>query len=165
MRALILYRSYHGNTRQVAEAIEKRLKELGHGAVVQDLRAGLPDLAGIDCVFIGAPTRMARVTFRAKGALRRLRARGLGRKPVAVFDTFGPRPATAEELAKAEPWLNPGAAGLLKKKAAELGLNVHAEVMRCEVQGLKGPLGAKELNKVPAFVDAVAAAAAASAKG
>jgi len=62
MRALILYRSYHGNTRQVAEAIEKRLKELGHGAAVQDLRAGLPDLAGIDCVFIGAPTRMARRT-------------------------------------------------------------------------------------------------------
>jgi hypothetical protein len=152
MRALILYRSYYGNTRQVAEEIERSLRGLGHGAAVQDLRSRLPELAGVDFVFVGAPTRMARVTGRAKGALRGLKARGLGRKPLAVFDTYGPVPKTPEEMAKAERWMNPGAAGILANTASQLGLNVHPQTLRCEVQGLKGPLAKGELGKVAPFV-------------
>ncbi len=158
MRALILYRSYYGNTRQVAEEIERSLRGLGHQAAVQDLRSRLPELAGIDCVFVGAPTRMARVTGRARAALRTLKARGLGRKPLAVFDTYGPVPKTPEEMAKAERWLNPGAAGILAATASQLGLNVQARTLRCEVQGLKGPLAEGELGKVAAFVKAFVAA-------
>jgi menaquinone-dependent protoporphyrinogen IX oxidase len=158
LRALILYRSYYGNTRQVAEEIERSLRALGHEAAVQDLRSRLAELAGVDCVFIGAPTRMARVTGRAKAALRKLKARGLGRKPLAVFDTYGPLPKSPEEQAKAERWINPGAAGILAKTASQLGLAVHAQTMRCEVQGLKGPLAEGELGKVAAFVKSFVAA-------
>jgi len=160
MRALILYRSYYGNTRQVAEAIEQRLKALGHGTILQDLRARLPDLGEVDGVLLGAPTRMAGVTGRAKAALRKLRAKGLGRKPFAVFDTFGPRPKTPEEAAKAERWINPGAAGILRKKAEQLGLNVHAEALRCAVREMKGPLADGELDKVAPFVEGFVAGAA-----
>ena len=152
MRALILYRSYYGNTRQVAEEIERSLRGLGHEAAVQDLRSRLPELAGIDCVFLGAPTRMARVTGRAKAALRKLKARGLGSKPLAVFDTYGPVPKTPEEKAKAERWINPGAVGILAKRASQLGLNVHAQTLRCMVRELKGPLAEGELGIVAPFV-------------
>ncbi len=162
MRALILYRSFHGNTRQVAEEIERSLRGLGHEAAVQDLRTRLPELAGVDCVFVGAPTRMARVTGRAKAALRKLKARGLGRKPLAVFDTYGPVPKTPEQMAKAEPWLNPGAAGILARTASQLGLNVQAKMLRCEVQGLKGPLAEGELGKVAPFVKSFVAAGSAA---
>jgi Flavodoxin domain len=157
MKALILYRSYYGNTRAVAEEIQRQLRALGHEAAVQDLRSRLPDLAGFDRAFIGAPTRMARVTGRAKGALRRLKAGGWGRKPLAVFDTYGPVPKTPEERAKAERWINPGAAGILAKEASQLGLNVHAQALRCEVRELKGPLADGELDKVTPFVKACAA--------
>ncbi len=158
MRALILYRSFYGNTRLVAEEIERSLRGLGHEAAVQDLRSRLPDLAGVDCVFLGAPTRMARVTGRAKAALRKLKAKGLGSKPVAVFDTYGPVPKTPEEKAKAERWMNPGAAGILAQRASQLGLKLHAQTLRCEVQGLRGPLAGGELGKVAPFVKSFVAA-------
>jgi hypothetical protein len=160
MHVLVLYRSHYGNTRQVAEALERRLRQLGHETAVQDLRARLPDLAGVDCVLIGAPTRMARVAGRAKAALRRLRAGGLGRKALAVFDTYGPIPKTPEEVAEAERWFNPGAAGILRKRAAELGLNVHSQTLRCAVREFKGPLADGELEKVAVFAEAFAAFAA-----
>jgi hypothetical protein len=152
MNALILYRSYYGNCRRVAEEVQRQLRALGHEAAVQDLRARLPDLAGFDRAFLGAPTRLARVTGRAKGALRRLKAGGWGRKPLAVFDTYGPLPKTPEEMAKAERWLNPGAAGILARKASQLGLNVHPQTLRCVVREMKGPLADGELEKVGPFL-------------
>ena len=157
MKALILYRSFHGNTRQVAEEIERKLRELGHEAAVQDLRVRLPDLGGIDRVLLGAPTRMAGVTGRAKAALRKLQAGGLGGKPVAIFDTYGPLPKTPEEQVKAERWINPGAAGFLAQKASRLGLKVHGQTLRCAVRELNGPLAEGELDKVAPFVKAFAA--------
>jgi sulfite reductase alpha subunit-like flavoprotein len=163
MHALVLFRSHYGNTRQVAEAFERRLRQLGHETTVQDLRARLPDLAGVDCVLIGAPTRMAGVTGLAKAALRKLRAGGLGRKALAVFDTYGPVPKSPEEAAGAERWINPGAAGILRKRAAELGLNVHSQTLRCAVREYKGPLADGELDKAAAFAEAFAASAAGGA--
>ena len=100
MKALILFRSFHGNTKQAAEAMSRGIASLGHEATLHDLRRRFPDLAGIRCVLIGAPTRMGRVTRRAYRALKRLRKKGIGERPVAVFDTYGPVPTDAEELKK-----------------------------------------------------------------
>jgi hypothetical protein len=163
MRTLILYRSYYGTTKGVAEAMAGKLRSLGHDARVQDLRDGLPDLAGIDGVLLGAPTRMARVSMAARAALRRLRRRGLARRPIAIFDTYGPLPKTPEEMEKGRKWLEPGAAGILRQAAERLGLNVHMEVLRCEVKGLNGPLADGELEKAIAFVGRFAAGASAAA--
>jgi menaquinone-dependent protoporphyrinogen IX oxidase len=38
MKALVLYRSYHGNTKQVADKIAKELATKGVESAVQDLR-------------------------------------------------------------------------------------------------------------------------------
>lgn len=151
MKALVLFRSHFGNTRQVAEFIAREIAALGHEAVVQDLRRKLPDLEGFDVIFIGAPTRMGRVTRRALRALKRLAKKGGARKPIAVFDTYGPVPAKPEEREKAEKWLDPGAAGKMQKVAKKLGLNVYPKTLRCEVQGMKGPLGNDGQEKAAAF--------------
>ncbi|MBN1224314.1 MAG: hypothetical protein JXB23_13790 [Candidatus Aminicenantes bacterium] len=151
MKALVLYRSYHGNTKQVADVMAKELAAQDVKSVIQDLRRKLPDLSGFDFILIGSPTRMARVNRKAKSVLKRIRKKGFTEKPVAVFDTYGPVPTDPEELEKGKKWLYPGAAGILQKVAKDQGLNVYAETLRCEVQGMKGPLGEKELEKAAAF--------------
>jgi flavodoxin len=151
MKALVLYRSYHGNTKQVADALAKELAAQGVESIVQDLRGKLPDLSGFDLIVIGSPTRMARVNRKARRVLKRIGKRGFSRKPIAVFDTYGPVPTDPGELEKGKKWLYPGAAGILHKVAETLGLNVYAKTLRCEVTGLKGPLGDNELEKAAAF--------------
>ena len=165
MKALILYRSHYGNTRQVAEGIAGELTSLGHVAAVQDLRRRLPDMKDVDLIFIGAPTRMARVTRRALRVLKRLRKLGAARKPLAVFDTFGPVPTEPEKLEKGRKWLEPGAAGLMQEAARTLGLNVYPETLRCEVKAMKGPLADGALEKAVVFVRDFVSAAGQSRAG
>lgn len=158
MRMLVLYRSYYGNTRGAAEAMAGRLHALGHQATVQDVRRPLRDLAGVDRVLIGAPTRFARVSIRAKAALHTLRRRGFGDRLVATFDTYGPLPTSPREMEENRKWLEPGAAVILHREAGRLGLKVFAESLRCAVKEYKGPLADGELEKAAAFAERFAAA-------
>ncbi|HUI70513.1 MAG TPA: flavodoxin domain-containing protein [Spirochaetia bacterium] len=151
MKALILYRTYYGNTKIVAETIAHELTGLGYETTVQDLRGRLPNLESFTCAVVGAPTRMARVTRKALRVLRKLGRRGFGVKPVAIFDTYGPVPTGSEELEKAKRWIWPGAAGIMEKTAKDRGLNVFAKTLRCEVAGLKGPLAEHEKEKASVF--------------
>ena len=151
MKALILYRSHYGNTKNVAEGIAQAVRGTGNEAEVQDLRRKMPDLSGYGALLIGAPTRMARVTRRAKRVLKVLKKKNFT-KPVAIFDTYGPVPTKPEELEKARKWLYPGAAGIMQALGTQLGLKIYAEILRCEVQaGVKGPLKDGELDKAAAF--------------
>jgi len=151
MKALVLFRSYFGNTKQVAEVIARQITALGHEPIVQDLRQRLPGLQSFDFIFIGAPTRMGRVNRKAIRVLKRLGKKGVAQKPIAVFDTYGPVPTKPEEMEKAKKWLDPGAAGIMHEIAKGLGLNVYPKTLRCEVQGAKGPLGNDEQEKAASF--------------
>jgi flavodoxin len=151
MKSLVLFRSYHGNTKQIAEGIAKELGTQGIETIVQDLRRKLPDLSDIDFILIGSPTRMARVNRKALRMLKRLRKKGYTEKPVAIFDIYGPVPTQPEEIEKAKKWLYPGAAGIMHKRAKTLGLNVYSETLRCEVRAMKGPLAENELEKAASF--------------
>jgi hypothetical protein len=159
MNALVLYRSFYGNTKSVADAIAQKLGELGWQAEVRDVRQKLPDLARTDLLFIGAPTRIKRVGGKPLRVIRALRKKGFADRTVAIFDTCGVIPTTPEELAKSREWLIPGAAGIMHRTATEQGLKVFAETLRCEVQGLKGPLVSDALEKARRFAGSVAAAA------
>jgi menaquinone-dependent protoporphyrinogen IX oxidase len=154
MKALILFRSYHGNTKHVAEGIAKELGGQGIETIVQDLRRKLPALSDIDFILIGSPTRMAKVNRKALRVLKRFRKEGYSEKPIAIFDTYGPVPTKPEEIEKAKKWLYPGAAGVMQKTAKALGLNVYSEILRCEVRGMKGPLADNELEKAASFIKA-----------
>jgi menaquinone-dependent protoporphyrinogen oxidase len=158
MHVLVLYRSWYGNTRAVADAMAERLRARGHQATVQDVRQPLPDLKTVDRVLIGAPTRMARVAVTATSALRKLRRRGLGRKLVGIFDTFGPLPKSPQEMEENRKWLEPGAVGILLAKARALGLNVYSETLRCSVVEFKGPIVDGDLEKAAAFAERFTAA-------
>jgi flavodoxin len=151
MKALILFRSHYGNTKQVAEAIAREIHSQGHKAIIQDLRRRLPDLSGFDLLLLGAPTRMAKVGRKALRVLKKLRKAGFTDKPIAVFDTYGPLPKTPEEMEKGKKWLIPGAAGILQQTAKDLGLRVYEKTLRCEVQAMKGPLAADALDKAAIF--------------
>ncbi len=151
MKTLILYRSYYGNTKTVAEAIAQQIVSAGHEAAVQDLRMRLPDLESIDALIIGAPTRMGRVTGKARSVLRRLRKRGFGDKPVAAFDTVALLPTDPEEMAKARKYVEPGAVGIMQRIAKDQGLNLFPDALRCEVTGMKGPLADNAHTKAAAF--------------
>ena len=157
MNALILFRSFYGNTRAVADAIAKRLGELGWQSEVRDVRQKLPDFGQMNLVFIGAPTRFKRAGGRPLRVIRRLRKRGYGDRPLAIFDTCAVIPTTPEELAKSGEWIIPGAAGIMHQVAKEQCLNVYEETLRCEVEGMKGPLVADALEKAKAFAGSVAA--------
>jgi menaquinone-dependent protoporphyrinogen IX oxidase len=152
MKTLILYRSFYGNTKQVAEAIAQEIRAAGHESAVQDVRIKLPALQETDAVFVGAPTRMGRANHKALRAIKRLKKMGFAAdKPVVIFDTFGPLPASPEEREKDKKWIYPGAAGSMQKAAINLGLKVYPEPLRCEVQGMKGPLADKVLEQVASF--------------
>jgi flavodoxin len=152
MKGLILFRSHYGNTKQVADSLAGQISALGHEASVQDLRQKLPDLQDFDFIMIGAPTRFAKVTGKALSVIKQLHKKGVGGKPVAIFDTYGPVPKDPVELEKGKKWLYPGAAGKMLKEAQDRGLNVYPETLRCEVQGgLKGPLAEGQLEKANAF--------------
>ena len=154
MKALVLFRSHYGNTKQIAEGIAKELGAQGAETIVADLRRRLPDLGDIDMILLGAPTRMARVTRKALRALKRLRKKGYTEKPVAIFDTYGPVPTDPEKLEKGKKWLAPGAAGIMHLTAETMGLNVYPETLRCEVREMKGPLADNELEKAASFARA-----------
>jgi flavorubredoxin len=151
MRALVLYRTWYGNTKQVAEALARGLQSRGVETVVQDVRQALPDVQSIDMVLDGAPTRIARVNRHSRAVLRKLRARGFGSKPVAVFDTCAVIPTDPAKLKESERWLFPGAVGKLHAAAKDLGLNVYEKTLRCEVNGMEGPLVDGALEKAEAF--------------
>jgi len=154
MKTLILFRSYYGNTEKVAEAIAQQMKSAGHEAVVRDIRLRLPDLHDIDAIVIGAPTRMGRVTRKARSALRQLKRKGYADKPVAVFDTIAMIPSTPEALERSRKWLEPGAVGIMQKIARDNGLNLFPDTLRCEVAEMKGPLVENAIGKAVAFATA-----------
>ena len=151
MKVLILYRSFFGNTKQVADAIAHEIRTSGHETTIQDVRQTLPDLRGVDSIVVGSPTRIARANRKAINVLKRLKKKGFSDKPVAIFDTYGPLPKTPEELEKGKKWIYPGAAGIMEKVAKERGLNVFPETLRCEVKELKGPLADNALEKAVTF--------------
>jgi flavodoxin len=153
MQALVLYRSYHGTTKTAAESIARELHARGIEAYVADLRRSLPRIEKFDLAFIGAPTRIARVTRKAYRALKRLSKKGWGAKPVLIFDTYGPVPTKPEELEKGRKWLYPGAAGLMKARAEALGLAAYAETLRLEVKDMKGPLKEGQDERIGPYIE------------
>jgi flavodoxin len=151
MNGLILYRSHYGNTKTVADALAADMMKLGHRAEVRDLRLSLPDLKDINWALIGTPTRMGRATWKARWALRRLRWKGFGNRPIGIFDTYGPVPDDPQKYKEDEKWFLPGAAGMLRARAQRLGLNVFPDTLRCRVRESKGPLKEGEPERAARF--------------
>ncbi|HEY3317534.1 MAG TPA: flavodoxin domain-containing protein [Coriobacteriia bacterium] len=119
---LIAYATKYGSTREVAEAVAKRLRERGLTADVKPARE-VRSLDGFDAVVLGTPLYIGSMLKDATALLEGRRSE-LERMPVAVF-ALGP--ITAEQasaegrsqldsaLAKT-PWLSPAASELFVGK-------------------------------------------------
>jgi hypothetical protein len=151
MKGLILYRSYYGNTKSIAETLAGEVKLAGHEVSVLELRQKLPNLGEMEFILIGAPTRIARVTRRALGVLKKIKNKAGQKTSVGIFDTCAQVPIDPKEAEEAKKWIFPGAAGIMHERAQKLGLNVYENAFRAEVTGLKGPLAPDAPEKAASF--------------
>jgi flavodoxin len=147
LRVVIAVDSVHGNTKQVAEALKDEIEKAGHEVVFINLRKESRAPSEGDMLLVGSPTRMAKMTGKAKKFVKKIDVAAWTGKPVITFDTHMPFPDDPEKREKALKWVEPGAAGRLSALAAERGLKVHSPSLRCVVSDMKGPLAPGELEK------------------
>ncbi len=147
MKGVVVYDSVFGNTGQVASVIAEELEKAGHQVVLVNLRQNRNVPVDGDFLFVGSPTRIAKMTGKSKRFVKRLDAKAWGARPVAVFDTHSPYPEDPKEREKSLKWIEPGAAGRLTELATERGLNVRGPPLRCVVKDMKGPLAEGQLEK------------------
>ncbi len=97
MKALVVYDSMYGNTKQIAEAVGQAL---GSPEDVQVVRAGEArpgQLAGLTLLIVGSPTQKFRPLGAVTSFLKSIPANGLQGTKVAAFDTRFP-PAAVDKV-------------------------------------------------------------------
>ena len=164
MNGLIACESYFGNTLQVADALAEELRAAGHDVTVVNLHTQKLDVrkspaADAGFLGIGGPTRMARMSRRARSFARKLDAAAVAGRPVFVFDTYGPLDADPAKNEENSKWFYPGGGEKLKDALTAQGVDVYPEVLRCLVTSMNGPLVADALNSARGFARRFAAEA------
>ena len=149
MKGIVVYDSYYGNTKKVAEAIADQIKFEGHEVELRSLRKRYSEPAQGNFIFVGSPTRIGKMTRRAKRFVKKMDTSVWKDKPVVAFDTIMPMPEDEKEMEKARKWIENGAAPKLSALAMERGLTTYSPPLRIEVTGMKGPLseGAIDIAK------------------
>jgi menaquinone-dependent protoporphyrinogen IX oxidase len=141
MKGLVVYDSYHGNTKLVAEAIAQELEAQGHEAELRSVRDKYRTPPQGDILFLGSPVRMGSTTRRAKKYVQKLDQAAWKDRPLVVFTTILELPADATPERKESREKYDIAAG---RKLAELaraeGLNALENHLWVDVKGMKGPL-------------------------
>ncbi|MHB1294806.1 MAG: flavodoxin family protein [Anaerolineae bacterium] len=87
MKALVLYDSIFGNTEKIAQEIGRVLGAMGAVQVVRVGDARLEQLAGLDLLVVGSPTRAFKATPAMTKFLQSIPAGALQGVNVAAFDT------------------------------------------------------------------------------
>ena len=153
MKGIVVYDSYFGNTKKVAEAIVEQIRADGHDAELRSVRDGKTSPPQGDFIFVGSPIRFGGVTGRIKRFVKRLDPTVWKDKPLIVFATIGRRPEgemTEKQRASYEKWaLN--AAPKLRDKAKDRGLNAVDKVLAVEVKDQKGPLADNGIEQTKQF--------------
>jgi menaquinone-dependent protoporphyrinogen IX oxidase len=142
MKGVVVYDTYYGNTKKVAEAIVEQIKADGHEAELRSVREKFLSPPKGDFLFVGSPNRMSKVSGKTKRFVKRLDVDSWKSKPIAVFVTVGQMPAeTADEKekARAQKWILE-AGPKLRDFAKARGLNVVDKVLHVPVKDSKGPL-------------------------
>jgi flavodoxin len=89
MRGIVVYHSYWGSSRKIAEAVTRGLKDLGHVVETVSVKdAGNPD-ASLDFIVIGGATRWPGAPRKIKAYARKVAGAGFAGKPFAAFSTGG----------------------------------------------------------------------------
>ena len=152
MKGTVVYDSYYGNTKQVAEAIADQLRAEGHDAEVRSIREHHRAEPVGDVMFLGSPVRMGSVTGRVKRFVKKLDANLLKSTPIVVFTTTLKLPDDAsDEKRQAQDKYDRAAGRKLRDLAREQGLLAVDDHLWAEVAGMKGPLTEEALPKTKQF--------------
>jgi hypothetical protein len=166
MRALVVYESMFGNTRQVAEAVAEGLREHLATELVEVGHAGSRSAGDVDLLVVGAPTHafgLSRPSTRAQAAQQATGAivsGGIGLREWLGGSGAGQgRAAAAFDTRMAKPRWLPGSAarksaGILRR----LGYRMVVAPERFRVTGTTGPLLAGEGERARAWGGALGAA-------
>jgi flavodoxin len=153
MRGVVVYESYYGNTKILAEAIAQQLEVDGHEAELRSVREHYPESPKGDIMFLGSPVRMGSVSGRVKRYVKKLDKDVWKDKPIVVFTTtmMLPKDATDEQKRSQEKW-DRGAGGKLRDLAKSRGLNAVENHLWVEVEGIKGSLVEMGVENAKQFV-------------
>lgn len=154
-KALVVYDSVFGNTRQVAEAVAKALQPGFSVQVVQVQHLQPEALTGLDLLVVGSPTRGFRPTEDVQKWLDSLPAGSLKGVRAAVFDTRIPYETIKSPIlhvavklfAKGDGYAASTMGAALEAKGAAL----IADPLGFVVQDREGPLAAGELERAAAW--------------
>lgn len=152
VRGLVVYDSYYGNTKLVAEAIARELEAKGHESELRNVRDKYSTPPQGDILFLGSPVRMGSTTKRVKKYAEKLDKSLWSEKPLVVFTTIlalpeDPKPEQVESRDKYDTT----AGRKLADHAREEGLNALEEQLCVDVQGLRGPLVEEGLEQTRQF--------------
>ena len=107
MKAVVVYDTYYGNTKRVAEAIAEQLKVDGHEVDLRSVREDSTSPPQADVLFVGSPIRFGGPTGRIKKFVKKLDKDLWTGRPVVVFTTTGvmpKEPATDEQKQSFDKW-------------------------------------------------------------
>lgn len=154
MKGIVVYDTYYGNTKKVAEAIAEQIKAEGHEAELRSVRERNPSPPQGDFMFVGSPIRMAKVSGKTRRFVKKLDREAWRNKPIAVFATVmppSPEPTDEKKKAQAQKWVF-GGAPKLRDLAKARGLNVVDKVLHVPVKDTKGPLADNAAEQTKEYV-------------
>jgi flavodoxin len=153
MKGVVVYDTYYGNTKTVAEAIVEQLKVEGHEVELRSVREKYPEPPQGDFMFLGSPIRMGSVTRKVKKYINKLDIEVWKDKPIVVFTTILLQPENATDKQKESREKYDIAAGRrLGDLARSEGMNVVEIHLWVDVKGMKGPLVETGVEKTKQFV-------------
>ncbi len=130
MKGIVIYKSWWGSCRKIAEAIAKGLDDSGHEVQVVAVEdAGKPD-PSLDFVVIGAATRWPGAWPKIKRYAKKVIKAGPAGKPFATFSTGG-SVNTDEQLKQASE--------VLHEMLEAGGLAALAPPFKAAIEGYKPP--------------------------
>ena len=141
MKGVVVYESYYGNTKILAQAIAEQLEVEGYEVELRSVREHYPGSLQGDIMFLGSPVRMGSVSGRVKRFLKKLDTDVWKGKPIVVFTTtlMLPKDATDKQKQIQEKW-DRSAGRRLRDLAKSRGLNAIENCLWVEVKGMKGPI-------------------------
>ena len=140
MKGMVVYKSWWGSCKRIAEAIGQGLSESGHEVeVVAVEEAGKPD-PSLDSVVIGAATRWPGAWPKIKRYARRFAKKGFAGKPFATFSTGG-------TVNDEEPLRQ--ASEVLYELLEARGLVPLAPPLKAAVEGYKAPGKGEDRGTLP----------------
>jgi flavodoxin-like protein len=153
MRSLVVYESWFGNTRRIAEEIAASLAQEGEVELIT-VDEPLPSLEDADLLVVGAPTHIHGLSSERsrEGAL----TQGAHGEPgIGVrgwIDALpdgagGPRAAAFDTRANKPAWLVGSAARGIARRLRDQGYRLAIEPQSFFVEGTPGPLEQGELDR------------------